>query len=91
MGIISWLLFGLLAGAVARILTPGRHPRLGCIGTIAVGMVGALIGGLIGDIVLGDDDVRFDWSLGPFLLAVLGAAILLFTLEALARPRRRWF
>ena len=66
MGIISWLLFGLLAGAAARILTPGRHPRLGCIGTIAVGMLGALIGGLIGDVVLGDHDVRFHWSLGPF-------------------------
>ena len=89
MGIISWLFFGLLAGAVARLLTPGRHPRLGCIGTIAVGMVGALIGGLIGDVVLGDKDVQFDWSLGPFLLAVLGAVILLVGLEAVARPGRR--
>ena len=91
MGIVSWLVFGLLAGAVARILTPGRHPRLGCIGTIAVGMVGAVIGGLIGDVVLGDHDVRFDWSLGPFLLAVLGAAILLVALGALSRPARRWW
>ena len=87
MGIVSWLVFGLLAGAVARILTPGR-PRLGCIGTIAVGIVGALIGGLIGDVVLGDDDVRFDWSLGPFLLAVLGAVVLLLALEGLSGRRR---
>jgi uncharacterized membrane protein YeaQ/YmgE (transglycosylase-associated protein family) len=90
-GIVSWLVFGLLAGAVARILTPGRHPRLGCIGTIAVGMVGALIGGLIGDVVLGDDNGRFEWSLGPFLLAVLGAVVLLVAIEAIARPRRRWW
>jgi uncharacterized membrane protein YeaQ/YmgE (transglycosylase-associated protein family) len=90
-GIVSWLVFGLLAGAAARMLTPGRHPRLGCLGTIAVGMVGALIGGLIGDVVLGDHDVQFEWSLGPFLLAVLGAALLLIAIEALSRPGRRWW
>jgi len=89
-GIVSWLVFGLLAGALARLLTPGRHPRLGCIGTIAVGMVGAVIGGLIGDVVLDNHHVRFHWSLGPFLLAVLGAAILLVALGALSQPRRRF-
>lgn len=89
MGIISWLLFGLLAGAVARALVPGRH-GIGCLGTIAVGMVGALIGGLIGEVVLGDEDTRFRWDLGPFLLAVLGAIVLLLALRALA-GRRRFF
>jgi uncharacterized membrane protein YeaQ/YmgE (transglycosylase-associated protein family) len=87
MGIISWLLFGLLAGAVARALVPGRH-AIGCLGTIAVGMAGALIGGLIGEVVLGDDDTRFRWDLGPFLLAVLGAIVLLLALRALAARRR---
>jgi uncharacterized membrane protein YeaQ/YmgE (transglycosylase-associated protein family) len=85
-GIISWLLFGLLAGAVARLLVPGRQ-GIGCLGTIAVGMVGALIGGLIGEVVLGDQ-VRFKWDLGPFLLAVLGAIVLLLALRAVAGRRR---
>jgi uncharacterized membrane protein YeaQ/YmgE (transglycosylase-associated protein family) len=87
MGIVSWLLFGLLAGAVARLLVRGSQ-SIGCLGTIAVGMVGALIGGLIGEVVLGDEDVRFRWDLGPFLLAVLGAVVLLLALRALAGRRR---
>jgi uncharacterized membrane protein YeaQ/YmgE (transglycosylase-associated protein family) len=86
-GILSWLLFGFLAGLVARALTPGQH-ALGCIGTIAVGMVGALLGGLIGEVVLGED-VEFEWDLGPFLLAVLGTVVLLLALNALGGRRRR--
>jgi uncharacterized membrane protein YeaQ/YmgE (transglycosylase-associated protein family) len=87
--VLSWLLFGLLAGAVARLVVPGRR-RIGCLGTVAVGMVGALLGGLIGDVVLGDEDTRFEWDLGPFLLAVVGAVVFLLVLEALSRRSRRW-
>ena len=87
MGLLSWILFGLLAGAVARLLVRGRQP-IGCLPTIAVGVVGALIGGLVGEVVLGRD-VRFRVDLGPFLLAVVGAVVLLLALEALAGRRRR--
>jgi uncharacterized membrane protein YeaQ/YmgE (transglycosylase-associated protein family) len=87
-GWLSWIVFGLLAGAVARIVVPGRH-RIGCISTLAVGIVGALIGGLIGQVVLGRR-VHFDWDIKPFLLAVVGSVVLLLALEALAgRGRRR--
>jgi uncharacterized membrane protein YeaQ/YmgE (transglycosylase-associated protein family) len=89
MGIVSWLAFGLLAGFVAQALTPGRH-KIGCLPTLAVGLVGALLGGLIGNVVLGHK-VRFGWDLGPFLLAVVGAVVLLLALEALAGRRRRLF
>jgi uncharacterized membrane protein YeaQ/YmgE (transglycosylase-associated protein family) len=85
-GILSFLLFGLVAGAVARIVTPGRH-AIGCLATMVVGVVGAFIGGLIGDVVLGHK-VRFGWDLGPFLLAVVGAVILLLLLEAIAGRRK---
>jgi uncharacterized membrane protein YeaQ/YmgE (transglycosylase-associated protein family) len=88
-GVISWLIFGLLAGLVARAVTPGRH-QIGCLPTVAVGLVGALVGGLIGNVVLGHK-VRFGWDLGPFLLAVVGAVVLLLALEALAGRRRRVF
>jgi len=88
-GIVSWLLFGLVAGLVARAITPGRH-RIGCLPTLAVGLVGALVGGLIGDVVLGHK-VHFGWDLGPFLLAVLGAVVLLLALEKLGGRRRRLF
>lgn len=84
---MSWILFGLLAGAVARLLVPGPG-RIGCVGTLAVGIVGALVGGLVGELLLGHE-VRFGWDLGPFLLAVLGAVAFLLVLRAL-RTRRRW-
>jgi uncharacterized membrane protein YeaQ/YmgE (transglycosylase-associated protein family) len=84
--ILSWILFGLLAGAVARLVVPGRQ-RIGCLATIAVGIVGALIGGLIGEVVFGDEDTRFRWDLGPFLLAVAGAVVLLLFLRAVGRRR----
>jgi uncharacterized membrane protein YeaQ/YmgE (transglycosylase-associated protein family) len=86
MGIVSFLLFGLVAGLVARAVTPGRQ-AIGCLPTLAVGMVGAFLGGLIGDVVLGHK-IQFGWHLGPFLLAVAGAVVLLLVLESLAGRRR---
>jgi uncharacterized membrane protein YeaQ/YmgE (transglycosylase-associated protein family) len=85
-GLLSWILFGLLAGALARLAVPGRH-AIGCLGTLAVGIVGALIGGVIGEVVF-NEEVRFRWDLGPFLLAVCGAVILLLALRALGGRRR---
>ena len=83
MGIFGWIVFGLLAGAVARALTPGRQ-RIGCFGTLAVGVIGALLGGFLGEAVF-DDEIDFGWDLKPFLLAVAGAMILLLGLNALSR------
>jgi uncharacterized membrane protein YeaQ/YmgE (transglycosylase-associated protein family) len=90
-GLLSFLAFGLLAGLVARAVTPGRQ-AIGCLPTIAVGAVGALLGGLIGNQVFGYE-THWAWHLGPFLLAVLGAVVLLLALEALGgrrRLRRPW-
>lgn len=83
MGILGWILFGLLAGALARALTPGRH-GIGCFGTLAVGVVGALVGGLLGEAVF-EDEIEFGWDLKPFLLSVAGAIVLLLALNALRR------
>jgi uncharacterized membrane protein YeaQ/YmgE (transglycosylase-associated protein family) len=87
MGILSWLLFGLLAGAVARLVVPGRQ-AIGCLATLAIGLVGALIGGLIGEVLFGHK-IHYGWDLGPFLLAVAGAVVLLLVFDALAGRRRR--
>ena len=84
--LLSWVLFGLVAGAVARLVVPGRQ-AIGCLPTVAVGIVGALLGGLVGQ-ELFDTDARFEWDLGPFLLAVAGSVVLLLVLEALAGRRR---
>ncbi|HWN22159.1 MAG TPA: GlsB/YeaQ/YmgE family stress response membrane protein [Gaiellaceae bacterium] len=83
MGILGWILFGLLAGLVARALTPGRH-GIGCFGTLAVGVTGALIGGFLGEAVF-EEEINFGWDLKPFLLSVAGAIVLLLGLNALRR------
>jgi uncharacterized membrane protein YeaQ/YmgE (transglycosylase-associated protein family) len=83
MSIIGWIFFGLLAGAVARLVTPGKQ-AIGCFGTLAVGVVGALLGGLLGEAVF-EGEIEFGWDLKPFLLAVAGAVVLLLALNALQR------
>jgi uncharacterized membrane protein YeaQ/YmgE (transglycosylase-associated protein family) len=84
-GILSWILFGLVAGAIARLAVPGTG-GLGCLATLAVGIAGALLGGFIGEVVFGEE-VEFGWDLGPFLLAVAGAVVLLLLLRALGGRR----
>ncbi|MBA3843730.1 MAG: GlsB/YeaQ/YmgE family stress response membrane protein [Actinobacteria bacterium] len=86
MGILSFVVFGLVAGLVARAVTPGRQ-AIGCLPTLAVGVVGAFLGGLMGDVLFGHK-VRVGWHLSSFLLSVAGAVVLLLGFEALAGKRR---
>ena len=75
MGIISWIVFGLIAGILAKLLMPGKDPG-GMIITSLIGIAGAMVGGFIST-SLGYGDVSgFDLrSLG---LAIGGALVLLF-------------
>jgi uncharacterized membrane protein YeaQ/YmgE (transglycosylase-associated protein family) len=75
-GIISWALWGLVVGMVARLLIPGRQP-IGIIWTIVLGVLGALAGGFVATELLdvGDSD-EFDF--GSFLIAVAGSVVLLW-------------
>jgi uncharacterized membrane protein YeaQ/YmgE (transglycosylase-associated protein family) len=84
MGIIAWIVLGLLAGTIARALIPGRTEPGGCIGTTAVGILGALIGGFIASALdIGEIDEFFD--LGTWLIAIGGSVILLLIIRAVAR------
>ena len=74
MGILSWILLGLIAGALAKFLMPGDDPG-GIFVTIIIGIVGAIIGGFIGNI-LGFGGVEA-FNLGGILIATLGAIVLL--------------
>jgi uncharacterized membrane protein YeaQ/YmgE (transglycosylase-associated protein family) len=88
MSLLAWVLFGLLAGAAAKVATPGKHPQ-GCIVTIALGIAGAVMGGFAG-IVLFGERVGWSFSLKPFLVAVLGAIVVLLLLQAIeGRHRHR--
>ena len=87
MGIIAWLLLGLFAGAIARALLPGRTEPSGCIGTTAVGILGALIGGFIAT-ALGIGHIRHFFDLGTWLIAIGGSVLLLLVIRRIAGPRR---
>jgi uncharacterized membrane protein YeaQ/YmgE (transglycosylase-associated protein family) len=77
MGSISWIIFGLFAGAVARLLLPGKQP-IGFLWTIALGIAGAIVGGFISTELLDVADSD-DLDFGSFLIAV-GASVLLLAL-----------
>lgn len=84
MGILSWIVFGLIAGAVARWLTPGHGPR-GCLTTIAIGIAGSVIGGYIGT-ELGFGTVN-GFDIRSFIIAILGSALLLTAFRMLGKGK----
>ena len=75
MGILAWIVLGLIAGAVAKAIMPGKDPG-GFIVTILIGIVGAFLGGFLGNLVTGTGLNGF--SLWSILLAVLGSLLLLW-------------
>jgi uncharacterized membrane protein YeaQ/YmgE (transglycosylase-associated protein family) len=82
MGILSWILFGLVIGIIAKLLMPGRDPG-GFIVTILLGIAGALLGGFLG---------RTMGFYGPsegagWLMSILGAIVLLALYRMLVRHR----
>jgi uncharacterized membrane protein YeaQ/YmgE (transglycosylase-associated protein family) len=88
MGIISWIVWGLVIGLIARLLLPGRQ-AIGLLWTIVLGVAGAVIGGLLATALgVGDAD-EFDF--GSFLIAVATSMLLLylvirFTADRADRP-----
>lgn len=87
MGILGWILLGLFAGAIAKAIVPGDQPG-GCIGTTAVGVLGALIGGFIAT-ALEIGELRTFFHLETWLIAIAGSVLLLLLLGAIS-PRRRY-
>ena len=85
MGILAWIILGLVAGALAKFIMPGQQGG-GIILTVVLGVVGALVGGFLGTHVLGFGDISgFDVrSLG---IAVGGAVLVLFVYGLVARGR----
>jgi uncharacterized membrane protein YeaQ/YmgE (transglycosylase-associated protein family) len=75
MGILAWIIFGLIAGALAKFIMPGDDPG-GFIVTTIIGIVGAVIGGFIA-VQLGWGDVS-GFDVRSFVIAIAGALILLF-------------
>jgi uncharacterized membrane protein YeaQ/YmgE (transglycosylase-associated protein family) len=82
MGILSWILFGLVVGVIAKLLMPGRDPG-GFIITILLGIAGALLGGFVGRAMgLYGENQGAGW-----LMSILGAIILLALYRMMVRRR----
>ena len=86
-GVYCLDLLGLLAGTFARALVPGRTEPGGCIGTTAVGIVGALLGGLIAS-ALDLGKIKHFFDLETWLIAIAGSVLLLLAVRVIAGPRR---
>jgi uncharacterized membrane protein YeaQ/YmgE (transglycosylase-associated protein family) len=87
MGWLSWIAVGLIAGLLARWIV--RDDRTGCIYTMFVGVLGAVIGGWLMSLI--DEDGIDEFSVRSVLVAALGAVLLLLVLQAIAGrgPRSR--
>lgn len=88
MGILAWILFGLIAGAIAKFIMPGKDPG-GCLGTAVIGILGAVIGGFVSTQLLKIGSVT-GFNIRSFGIAILGSIILLTLYRLLLerRPRR---
>ena len=84
MGIIGWIVIGLIAGAIARWLMPGPDP-MGWLGTIVLGIVGSLVGGTLLNVLFGGG---LELSAAGILGSILGALIVLFVWRRM-RPAAR--
>jgi uncharacterized membrane protein YeaQ/YmgE (transglycosylase-associated protein family) len=82
MGILSWILLGLIAGALAKFIMPGKDPG-GIIVTILIGIAGAIIGGFLGSFIGLGRVESFD--LGGIVIATVGAIILLIIYRLLTK------
>jgi uncharacterized membrane protein YeaQ/YmgE (transglycosylase-associated protein family) len=84
MSIVLWILFGLVVGVIAKLLTPGRDPG-GFIVTTLLGIAGALLGGFIGRAIGMYPSYQ---STGGFFMSIVGAVIILAIYHAITRRAR---
>ena len=84
LGIFGWIITGLIAGALAGFFVPGRE-RMGCIGTMLVGILGGIIGGFLWTSVLGQSEAS-GW-LGALVIATISSILVLVVLRAMSGRR----
>jgi uncharacterized membrane protein YeaQ/YmgE (transglycosylase-associated protein family) len=85
MGIIAFIIIGLIAGLIARAILPGRQ-SMGLLATTLLGMVGSLVGGLVGSLFQRDGRL-FDLHPSGVLMSVVGSIVVLLLVGAAGRRR----
>jgi uncharacterized membrane protein YeaQ/YmgE (transglycosylase-associated protein family) len=85
MGFLGWIVLGLIAGAIAKLIMPGDDPG-GIIVTMLLGIVGAVIGGFLGSRFFGIGLETF-WNLQTWIVAIVGSLILLGIYRLIAGRR----
>jgi uncharacterized membrane protein YeaQ/YmgE (transglycosylase-associated protein family) len=84
LGILGWIIVGVIAGAVAGAFVPGRQ-RYGCLGTMLIGILGGILGGFLWVNVLNQEPAS-GW-LGAIIVATLGAALVILVLRGVSGRR----
>ncbi|RWR25432.1 GlsB/YeaQ/YmgE family stress response membrane protein [Agrococcus lahaulensis] len=87
MGILGWIVLGLIAGAIAKLILPGRQGG-GWIMTLILGVVGALLGGWLGSVIFNVGLEDF-WSLQTWIVAIVGSIIVLLIWGLVTKNRGR--
>ncbi|AQT70700.1 MULTISPECIES: GlsB/YeaQ/YmgE family stress response membrane protein [Streptomyces] len=86
MGIISWIVLGLLAGIIAKFLMPGKDPG-GCIVTPLIGIAGGLLGGWLGKVIFGVESIDGFFEISTWIAAIVGSLILLGLYRLVVRAK----
>jgi uncharacterized membrane protein YeaQ/YmgE (transglycosylase-associated protein family) len=87
MSLLGWILMGLIAGWLARRVI--NDDRAGCIYTVVVGIIGALVGGALFSVVTDREGVIDEFNLASIGVAFIGACVFLLLLKAIAGARTR--
>jgi uncharacterized membrane protein YeaQ/YmgE (transglycosylase-associated protein family) len=86
MGIIAFIILGLIAGAIAKAILPGDDPG-GIIVTTIIGIVGALLGGFLAAALFGADPLDEFFDISSWLTAIVGSIVLLLIYRAIVGRR----
>ncbi|MDO4821827.1 MAG: GlsB/YeaQ/YmgE family stress response membrane protein [Rothia sp. (in: high G+C Gram-positive bacteria)] len=86
MSILGWIVLGLIAGALAKLIMPGKQGG-GILVTMVLGIVGALLGGFIGSFIPGLSDGIQSFSIGTLFTAVVGSLLVLWIYGAITKSK----
>jgi uncharacterized membrane protein YeaQ/YmgE (transglycosylase-associated protein family) len=87
MGFLWWLIIGLIAGGLARLIIPGKQP-MGLLMTMILGLLGSVVGGLISTAIFGYSAADPGFHTGGLIMSIIGAVIVLGIYVAYAHRNR---